>query len=69
LEQLGVNLPALGEVNKIKGEQGRNDEVVGKLDELIELMRNGGIGVNLDGTRLNTALGINVKFRGATGTP
>lgn len=69
LEQLGVNLPALGEVNKIKGEQGRNDEVVAKLDELIELMRNGGIGVNLDGTRLNTALGINVKFRGATGTP
>lgn len=65
LEQLGVNLPALGEVNKIKGEQGRNDEVVGKLDELIQLMRNGGIAVNIDGSKVSTAVGVATKFRGA----
>ncbi len=65
LEQLGVNLPALGEVNKIKGEQGRNDEVVGKLDELIQLMKSGGIAVNIDGTKVSTAVGVATRLRGS----
>ena len=41
-----------------------NDEVVSKLDELIALMKNGGIAVNIDGTKVSTAVAVATKFRG-----
>lgn len=42
-----------------------NKQMVNKLDELIALMRNGGIALNIDGTKVSTALGVATKFRGA----
>jgi hypothetical protein len=42
-----------------------NKQVVNKLDELIGLMKNGGIAVNMDGSKVSTALGVATKFRGA----
>ena len=42
-----------------------NDEVVNKLDELIGLMKSGGIAVNIDGSKASTLLGVATKFRGA----
>lgn len=65
LAGLGVNLPALAEINKTKNEQNANGEVVAKLDELIGLMKSGGIAVNIDGTKVSTAVGVATKFRGA----
>jgi hypothetical protein len=66
LSGLGVNLPALTEINKSKNEQNANGEVVAKLDELISLMKNGGIAVNIDGSKASTLLGVATKFRGAS---
>ena len=66
LSGLGVNLPALAEINKSKNEQNANGEVVAKLDELIGLMRSGGIAVNIDGSKVSTAVGVATKFRGAS---
>ena len=43
---------------------GGNDEVVAKLDELIGLMRSGGIAVNIDGTKVSTAVGVATRLRG-----
>lgn len=45
---------------------GGGDEVVAKLDELIGLMRSGGIAVNIDGSKVSTAVGVATKFRGAS---
>ena len=42
-----------------------NKRVVDKLDELIGLMKSGGIAVNMDGSKVSTALGVATKFRGA----
>lgn len=42
-----------------------NKRVVDKLDELIGLMRSGGIAVNIDGSKVSTAVGVATKFRGA----
>ena len=42
-----------------------NKQVVDKLDELIGLMKSGGIAVNMDGSKVSTALGVATKFRGA----
>jgi hypothetical protein len=39
--------------------------MVDKLDELIGLMKSGGIAVNMDGSKVSTALGVATKFRGA----
>ena len=39
-------------------------EVVAKLDELIGLMRSGGIAVNIDGTKVSTAVGVATRLRG-----
>lgn len=64
LSGLGVNLPALAEINKSKNEQNANGEVVAKLDELIGLMRSGGIAVNIDGTKVSTAVGVATRLRG-----
>ena len=64
LAGLGTNLPALSEINKTKNEQNANGEVVAKLDELIGLMKSGGIAVNIDGTKVSTAVGVATKFRG-----
>lgn len=50
------------------GGAGGGDEVVSKLDELIELMRNGGIAVNIDGSKVSTAVGSATKFRGSYGS-
>ena len=67
LSSLGVNLPALTEINKSKNEQNANGEVVAKLDELIGLMRSGGIAVNIDGSKASTLLGVATRFKGASG--
>ena len=66
LSALGTNLPALAEINKSKNEQSANGEVVAKLDELIGLMQSGAIAVNIDGTKVSTAVGVATKFRGAS---
>jgi hypothetical protein len=42
-----------------------NKQMVDKLDELISLMKSGGIAVNMDGSKVSTALGVATKFRGA----
>jgi len=42
-----------------------NKQMVDKLDELIGLMKSGGIAVNMDGSKVSTALGVATKFRGA----
>ena len=61
-----LNLVALASVGKGVGGGGgaTNDEVVSKLDELITLMKNGGIVVNIDGTKVSTAVAVATKFRG-----
>jgi len=46
---------------------GGNDEVVNKLDELIGLMKSGGLSVNMDGSRVGNLIATNVKFRGTSG--
>ena len=46
-----------------------NELVVRKLDELITLMSTGGIAVNLDGTKLNSALATATNRRGYRGEP
>ena len=43
-----------------------NKQMVDKLDELIGLMKSGGIAVNMDGSKVSTALGVATKFRGAS---
>lgn len=67
LSGLGVNLPALTEINKTKNEQNANGEVVAKLDELISLMKNGGLAVNLNGRAAGNIIANDIKFRGASG--
>lgn len=52
----------------VKGGTGGGDEIVSKLDELIELMRSGGIAVNIDGSKVSTAVGSATKFRGSYGS-
>ena len=46
---------------------GGGDEIVAKLDELIGLMRSGGIAVNIDGSKASTLLGVATRFKGASG--
>jgi len=66
LNGVATNLPALKNLESIRtATGGGNGELVAKLDELIILMKNGGIAVNLDGTKVSTALGVATKFRGA----
>ena len=67
LSGLGVNLPALTEINKTKSEQNANGEVVAKLDELISLMKNGGLAVNLNGRAAGNIIANDIRFRGASG--
>lgn len=57
-----------GTAKNAAGGAGGGDEVVSKLDELIELMRNGGIAVNIDGSKVSTAVGSATKFRGSYGS-
>jgi hypothetical protein len=66
LSALGTNLPALAEINKSKNEQSANGEVVAKLDELIGLMQSGAIAVNIDGSKVSTAVGVATRFKGAS---
>jgi hypothetical protein len=44
-----------------------NKQVVAKLDELINLMSNGGIAVNIDGTKASMLVARAQKERGAFG--
>ncbi len=54
-----------GTAKGVAGGGGGSDEVVGKLDELIELMKSGGIAVNIDGTKVSTAVGVATRLRGS----
>ena len=66
LSKVATNLPALKNIESIKtATGGGNAEVVNKLDELIVLMKNGGIAVNIDGSKVSTAVGVATKFKGA----
>ena len=59
-----AGLSLLGGTAKNVAGGGGNDEVVAKLDELIGLMRSGGIAVNIDGTKVSTAVGVATRLRG-----
>ena len=66
LSKVATNLPALKNIESIKtATGGGNAEVVNKLDELIVLMKNGGIAINIDGSKVSTAVGVATKFKGA----
>ena len=66
LNGVATNLPALKNLESIRtATGGGNAELVNKLDELIVLMKNGGIAVNIDGSKVSTAVGVATKFRGA----
>lgn len=54
-----------GTAKGVAGGGGGSDEVVGKLDELIGLMKSGGIAVNIDGTKVSTAVGVATRLRGS----
>lgn len=61
-----AGLALLGGATKgASGGGGGGDEVVAKLDELIGLMRSGGIAVNIDGTKVSTAVGVATRLRGS----
>jgi hypothetical protein len=61
-----LNIAGLSTIGTIgKNAAGGGDEVVSKLDELIELMKSGGIAVNIDGSKVSTAVGVATKFRGS----
>lgn len=61
-----LNIAGLSTIGTIgKNAAGDGDEVVSKLDELIELMKSGGIAVNIDGSKVSTAVGVATKFRGS----
>jgi len=61
-----LNIAGLSTIGTIgKNATGGGDEVVSKLDELIELMKSGGIAVNIDGSKVSTAVGVATKFRGS----
>ena len=63
-----AGLALLGNTAKgAAGGGGGGGEVVEKLDELIGLMKSGGIAVNIDGSKVSTAVGSATKFRGAFG--
>jgi len=46
---------------------GGGDEVVAKLDELISLMKNGGLAVNLNGRAAGNIIASDIRFFGASG--
>jgi hypothetical protein len=60
-----AGLSLLGNTAKGASGGGGGDEVVAKLDELIGLMKSGAIAVNIDGSKVSTAVGVATKFRGA----
>ena len=60
-----AGLSAVGAMGKTATTGGGNAELVNKLDELIVLMKNGGIAVNIDGSKVSTAVGVATKFKGA----
>lgn len=60
-----AGLSAVGTMGKTATTGGGNAELVNKLDELIVLMKNGGIAVNIDGSKVSTAVGVATKFKGA----
>ena len=60
-----AGLSAVGTMGKTAANGGGNAELVNKLDELIVLMKNGGIAVNIDGSKVSTAVGVATKFKGA----
>jgi hypothetical protein len=68
LSGVATNLPALKNLESIRtATGGSSTAVVNKLDELIGLMKSGGIAVYMDGSKLSTALGVVTKFKGSYG--
>lgn len=65
LSAVATNLPALKNLETVRtAVGGGNADVVNKLDELITLMKNGGIAANIDGVKAVNLLGVAAKFRG-----
>jgi hypothetical protein len=63
-----AGLSLLGGATKAAaGGGGGGDEVVAKLDELISLMKNGGLAVNLNGRAAGNIIANDIRFRGASG--
>jgi hypothetical protein len=60
-----AGLSLLGNTAKGASGGGGGDEVVAKLDELIGLMKSGAIAVNIDGTKVSTAVGVATRLRGS----
>lgn len=60
-----AGLSLLGNTAKGASGVGGGDEVVAKLDELIGLMKSGAIAVNIDGTKVSTAVGVATRLRGS----
>lgn len=66
LSGIATNLPALKNLESIKATTGGgNTEVVNKLDELIDLFKSGGLGVNMDGVRVGNLIATTTKLRGS----
>lgn len=66
LSKVSLNMGSLREIQSLNVNNNDNNRIVSKLDELITLMKNGGIGVNIDGYKLSTLTGPIIKFRGTT---
>jgi hypothetical protein len=64
LSGVATNLPALKNLESIRtATGGSSTDVVNKLDDLIGLMRSGGIAVYMDSIKVSNALGVAVTFR------
>lgn len=71
LENLSFNAPAIGELKANINNNGNNspdNKIIAKLDELINLMANGGISVNIDGSKATHLLSRAQRERGAYGS-
>ena len=68
LSGVATNLPALKNLEITRSATGGGStEVVAKLDELISLMKNGGLAVNLNGRAAGNIIANDIRFRGASG--
>ena len=68
LSGVATNLPALKNLEITRSATGGGStEVVAKLDELISLMKNGGLAVNLNGRAAGNIIADDIRFRGASG--
>ena len=68
LSGVATNLPALKNLEITRSATGGGStEVVAKLDELISLMKNGGLAVNLNGRAAGNIIASDIRFFGASG--